>query len=119
LSLNSDINFSGDPTISGDIEIDSAAIALIDNRQAISGNITANELVTNRASIRSDVGTEASGNLQFNTAAGDNNLQDNAAALSAADASFAFGMADAEIFVRQQGSGNATMNQGVTNAASM
>ena len=34
LSLDSDIEFSGEPTISGDIEIDSAAIALIDNRQS-------------------------------------------------------------------------------------
>src|SRR5690554_2907445 len=119
LSLNSDITFSGDPTLSGDIVIDSAAIALIDNRQSNTNNAASNELVTNDASIADDVGTEASGNLQFNVAAGDNNVQDNAAALSAADASFAFGMADAEIFVNQYGAGNVTMNEGVTNSAAM
>ena len=119
LSLNSDISFSGEPTLSGDIEIDSAAIALIDNRQVNTDNLGYNELVTNDASIADDAGTEASGNLQFNVAAGDNNVQDNAAALSAADASFAFGLADAEIFVNQYGAGNSTMNYGVTNSATM
>src|SRR5690606_9392046 len=118
-SLDSDIAFSGDPTVSGDIELDSAAIALIDNRQSNTDNIGLNNLVTNDASIDGDAGTEASGNLQFNVAAGDNNVQDNAAALSAADASFAFGLADAEIFVNQLGAGNTTVNSGVTNSATM
>ncbi len=119
LSLSSDINFSGNPTISGDIVLDSAAIAVIDNRQSSSDNLGLNDMVTNDAAIEDDVGSEASGNLAFNVAAGDNNVQDNAAALSAADASFAFGMADAEIFVNQSGTGNLTMNRGVTNDASI
>ncbi|NZA25011.1 adhesin [Luteimonas sp. SJ-92] len=117
LSLSSDIAFTGDPTLSGDIEIDSAAIAVVDNRQSITGNLGLNDMLTNDASIGDDVGSDASGNLAFNVAAGDNNAQDNAAALSAADASFAFGLADAEIFVNQYGAGNETMNMGVTNAA--
>ncbi|WP_101926929.1 MULTISPECIES: adhesin [Luteimonas] len=119
LSLSSDISFSGDPTISGDIDLDSAAIAVIDNRQSVSGNLGLNDKLDNDASIADDVGSEASGNLLFNVAAGDNNVQDNAAALSAADAGFAFGLADAEVFVNQAGSGNVTMNEGVTNSASM
>lgn len=119
LRLSSDINFSGDPTISGDIDLDSAAIAVIDNRQSISNNLTGNSLVTNSASIADDVGAGASGNLGFNVVAGDNNAQDNAASLSAADASFSFGMADAEVFVNQAGFGNTTMNSGVTNAAGL
>lgn len=119
LSLDSDIAFSGDPTLSGEIEIDSAAIALIDNRQSNTSNIGINDLVTNDAAIDGDAGSEASGNLQFNVAAGDNNVQDNAAALSAADASFAFGLADAEIFVNQYGAANVTSNVGVTNSAAM
>lgn len=119
LRLSSDINFSGDPTISGDIDLDSAAIAVIDNRQSISNNLTGNSLVTNSASIADDVGAGASGNLGFNVVAGDNNAQDNAASLSAADASFSFGMADAEVFVNQAGFGNTTMNSGVTNAAAL
>lgn len=119
ISLNSDITFSGDPTISGDIELDSAAIALVDNRQSNTENIGLNNMLTNEASASDDVGNAASGNLQFNIAAGDNNVQDNAAALAAADAGFSFGLADAEIFVNQYGAGNTTVNEGVTNSAAV
>lgn len=117
IRLSSDVNFSGDPTITGNIDLDSAAIALIDNRQSVSNNHARNGLLDNTATIGDDVGSEASGNLGFNVAAGDNNTQDNAAALSAADASFSFGMADAEVFVNQAGMNNMTWNHGVTNAA--
>jgi len=119
LSLSSDIAFSGDPTISGDIELDSAAIAVVDNRQSNSGNVGLNDMLTNDASAGDDTASGASGNLQFNIAAGDNNVQDNAAALAAADAGFSFGLADAEIFVNQYGSGNTTVNEGVTNSAAV
>ncbi|WP_312684684.1 adhesin [Stenotrophomonas chelatiphaga] len=119
LRLSSDINFSGDPEITGDIDLDSAAIAVIDNRQSISDNEASNELLDNTASISDDVASGASGNLGFNVAAGDNNAQDNAASLSAADASFSFGMADAEVFVHQAVGGNTTLNEGVTNAAGL
>lgn len=119
LSLSSDIAFSGDPTITGSIDLDSAAIAVIDNRQSVSGNTGLNNVLENTASISDDVGSDASGNLLFNVAAGDNNVQDNAAALSAADAGFAFGLADAEVFVNQSGSQNMTMNRGVTNDAGL
>ncbi|NLG58781.1 MAG: adhesin [Gammaproteobacteria bacterium] len=117
LSLSSDISFSGEPTISGDIELDSAAIAVVDNRQSNTANIGLNDMLTNDASAGDDTASGASGNLQFNIAAGDNNVQDNAAALAAADADFSFGLADAEIFVNQYGSGNTTVNEGVTNSA--
>lgn len=117
LSLTSDIDITGSPTVSGDIQVDSAAIAVIDNRQSVSGNVGENDGLDNTSSIKNHVGSDASGNIGMNVAAGDNNAQDNAAALSAADASFSFGMADAEVFVNQNGSGNGTMNAGVTNAA--
>ncbi len=55
----------------------------------------------------------------MNIGSGDSNQQDNAAALSSADASFAFGMADGEVFVNQQGAFNSTMNAGVTNSATI
>ena len=119
LRLSSDISFSGDPQITGDIDLDSAAIAVIDNRQSISANEASNEMLDNTASISDDVASGASGNLGFNVAAGDNNAQDNAASLSAADASFSFGMADAEVFVHQAVGGNTTLNEGVTNAAGL
>ena len=95
------------------------AIAVIDNRQSISANEASNEMLDNTASISDDVASGASGNLGFNVAAGDNNAQDNAASLSAADASFSFGMADAEVFVHQAVGGNTTLNEGVTNAAGL
>lgn len=117
LRLSSDISFTGSPTVSGDLNIDSAAISVIDNRQSASGNLGLNSLLTNDASIGDDVASDASGNLGFNVAAGDNNIQDNAAALSATDASFAFGMADSEVFVGQTGVNNFTWNEGVTNTA--
>ncbi len=119
LSLTSDIDFTGNPTVSGDLEIDSAAIAVIDNRQSNSGNLGLNDVLTNDASIADNTATEAEGNLQFNVAAGDNNQQDNAAALSAADASFAFGLADSKVLVQQTGSSNVTKNIGNTNTASV
>lgn len=119
LSLTSDIDITGNPTVSGDLVIDSAAIAVIDNRQANGGNVGLNDELSNDASISEDTASEASGNLQFNVAAGDNNQQDNAAALSAADASFAFGLADSKVFVQQTGASNQTSNLGVTNTASI
>jgi len=119
LRLSSDISFSGDPEITGAIDLDSAAIAVIDNRQSITANEASNELLDNTATISDEVASGASGNLGFNVAAGDNNAQDNAASLSAADASFSFGMADAEVFVNQGVGGNTTMNEGVTNAAGL
>ena len=117
LSLTSDIDFTGNPTVSGDLEIDSAAIAVIDNRQSNSGNLGINDVLTNDASIGDNTATEAEGNLGFNVAAGDNNQQDNAAALSAADASFAFGLADSKVLVQQSGYSNVTKNVGQTNSA--
>lgn len=117
LRLKSDIEITGRPTVSGDIAIDSAAISLIDNRQSSSNNIGLNDNVDNEASIGDDVASDASGNLGFNVAAGDNNVQDNAAALASTDAAFAFGLADSEIFVEQSGSGNYVSNVGVTNNA--
>ncbi|AKC88283.1 hypothetical protein WQ53_07995 [Pseudoxanthomonas suwonensis] len=119
LSLTSSINFSGNPTVSGDLEIDSAAIAVIDNRQTNTGNLGLNDTLTNSATISGNTATEGEGNLQFNVAAGDNNQQDNAAALSAADASFAFGLADSKVFVQQTGAANVTKNLGQTNWASV
>lgn len=119
LRLKSDIEITGSPTVSGDIAIDSAAISIIDNRQSSSDNLGLNENLSNDASIADDVASNASGNLGFNAAAGDNNVQDNAAALASTDAAFAFGMADSEIFVNQAGSGNLTLNEGVTNSANI
>lgn len=119
LSVSSDIDFTGDIALTGDIDLDSAAIAVVDGRQTIAGNTGNNDMLANDAQMADDAASGASGNLGFNVAAGDNNAQDNAAALSAADASFAFGMADAEIFNSQIGGNNLTNNESVTNDANI
>jgi hypothetical protein len=119
LQVGADVQFRGRPTVSGDLEVDSAAIAIIDNRQSITDNEGDNQLLENNSSISENVAQDASGNLGFNTAAGDNNAQDNAASLSAADASFTFGMSDAQVYVNQYGAGNTTTNEGVVNNSSL
>lgn len=119
VKLETDIDVSGDPRVRGHIDIDSAAIAIVDNAQSNGGNSGTNENLSNSASAADNVAQGAQGNIGVNIGAGDNNQQDNAAALSATDASFAFGMADAEVFVNQQGAYNDTMNVGVTNAAGL
>ncbi|BFI97119.1 MAG: hypothetical protein RSP_26290 [Rhodanobacter sp.] len=117
IHLSTDVRISGDPMVTGTINTDSAAIAVIDNQQSVSSNAASNTALNNNSSISDNVANNASGNIGMNVAAGDNNAQDNAAALSATDASFAFGMADGEVFVNQAGMGNATMNSGVNNTA--
>lgn len=117
IAVSTDVSISGDPSLDGSIRTDSAAIAVVDNRQTVAGNVSANDKLSNTSSIDGKTAGKASGNIGMNVAAGDNNAQDNAAALSATDASFAFGMADAEVFVNQTGNQNATINQGVTNSA--
>ncbi|PJJ97405.1 adhesin [Lysobacteraceae bacterium NML91-0213] len=119
LSLDSDISFNGDIELTGELEVDSAAIAVVDGRQTVVDNEGNNDMLANDASMSDEAASGASGNLGFNVAAGDNNVQDNAAALSAADAAFSFGMSDAEIFNNQIGANNATNNEGVTNDASL
>ncbi|MFA6228958.1 MAG: adhesin [Rhodanobacter sp.] len=119
LKLQTDVSLTGDPTVSGNINIDSAAIAIVRDTQTNTYNTVDNGMVTNDASAADNVAANIAGNVGMNIAAGDNNQQDNAAALSAADASFAFGMADAEVFVDQSGTLNYTDNLGTTNAASL
>lgn len=119
LSLLTDVSITGNPTVSGTINTDSAAIAVVDNRQHNVGNNGENYLLANDASIADDAAQNAQGNIGLNVAAGDNNQQHNAAALAAADASFAFTMADSEIFVEQVNAANTTGNYGQTNTANL
>ena len=119
LSLLTDISITGAPTVSGSIQTDSAAIAVVDNRQHNVANNGENYLLANDASIADDAAQNAQGNIGLNVAAGDNNQQHNAAALAAADASFAFTMADSEVFVEQLNASNTTGNFGQTNTANL
>ncbi|KAA0069456.1 adhesin [Rhodanobacter sp. T12-5] len=119
VELSTDISLKGDPRVQGNIDINAAAIAIVDNKQSNAVNEGDNTNLTNNASASGNVAGNASGNIGVNIGSGDNNQQDNAAALSAADASFAFGMADGEVFVNQQGLFNDTVNAGVTNSATV
>jgi hypothetical protein len=98
---------------------DSAAVASVDNSQSVTGNVAANDKLKNSSSISDRTAAQASGNIGMNVAAGDNNAQDNAAALAATDADFAFGLADSEISIGQSGTANLTVNEGVKNDASV
>jgi hypothetical protein len=140
VSLSSNINISGDPYVSGNIDVNAAAVALSNSTQSSSNNsVTNNAGVVNDSTITGDVGNMASGNVGVNQAAGDLNAQGNSAAIAAAgssssstgDAAFTFGcdwggcggdpgssaggMADAETFAHQSLSGAHTDNQGTTN----
>ena len=119
VKLHSDISISGDVRVRGTIPVESAAIAIINNTQTNSDNVGENGLLSNDAAATDGTAGNASGNIGVNIAAGDNNQQDNAAALSAADASFTFGLADAEVFVNQSDTANGTLNLGTANSASI
>lgn len=119
IELSSHVHLFGWVWLSGNINVDSAAISLIDNTQANGDNYVENWMVTNDSSVGDSAASDSSGNIGVNVATGDNNQQDNAAALSAADASFTFGMADAEVFVNQAGLENQTYNAATTNMATV
>lgn len=85
--------------------------------QNIGGNTVSNNALKNDAYLGDKVGSGASGNIGMNVAAGDTNVQDNAAALASVDASFVFGQSGANVAVSQVNGGNTTMNHGVQNNA--
>lgn len=149
VSLSSNININGDPSVSGAIAINSAAIALENGTQATDHNVVINAAGTsNNSSISGNVGEKSSGNVGANVAAGDDNSQANAAALassvsgsssssggvtpdcgggcggggggkSGGGSSSAGAMADAEAFADQSVTFNKTANFGTDNDASI
>ncbi|RRQ20247.1 adhesin [Guyparkeria sp. SCN-R1] len=102
-----------------DIAINASAGASAHDRQIIHSNEVQNKKLTNNASIGDNVGNGASGNIGMNVAAGDTNVQDNAAALAAVDAGFVFGESYASVDVDQSNLVNTTRNSGVMNNASI
>ncbi len=119
ISLEQDVEIKGNVRVSGNINIDASSTAIVDDKQINGGNNVHNNEVTNSATVNGDALNNASGNIGLNVTAGDNNQQANAAAFSAADASFVFGSSDAEIFATQAVVGNHTNYLGNTNAASL
>lgn len=124
LELSKDITINGGVIVNGTLVPDSSAVAVIDNKQFNSGNSAGqsesqNLMLTNTATSGGDMLSGSAGNLGVNMNSGDNNMQDNAAALASADSSFVFGLVDAEVFVRQAAEQNTTVNQSVDNTASI
>jgi hypothetical protein len=72
------------------------------------GNKTINLPANNSASVSNNVANSASGNIGMNAAAGDGNVQRNAAALSSGDNNLAI----ATISSSQKNAGNFTLNKG-------
>ncbi|MDP3745078.1 MAG: hypothetical protein Q8Q76_12185 [Methylotenera sp.] len=119
ISFEQDIEVKGRVYVGGFAYVDASSTAIVDDKQINGGNNVLNNEVTNAATVNGDALNNASGNIGVNVTAGDNNQQANAAAFSAADASFVFGSSDAEIFATQAVVGNTTNYQGNTNAATL
>ena len=118
------VDLSGEVDITGTIEVNSAALAIADDKQLILDNWVDNLAVENETNVG---GTEAGqeltfeGNTQLNAATGDDNAQGNDLAIAVANNDFSqvFGSADAEAFVFQNGEGNLANNIGVQNEATV
>lgn len=101
----------------------SSAAATIDDTQVSRDNSILNQGTENNGSVNDSLGG-ASGNVGVNVAAGNNNQQANAAAISTADALFVFGFpgsasADATINVTQRSRDNVVTNYSTPNNASL
>jgi hypothetical protein len=119
ISVKQDVEQKGRVNVTGQIYIDASSMAVVNDAQSTSHNQVDNNLVTNDATISGNALNAAKGNIGLNVSSGDNNQQANAAALSAADASFVFGSSDAEVFANQSASSNHTTNLANTNAATL
>ncbi|GGK84514.1 hypothetical protein [Amphritea balenae] len=111
------VEYKGDVAIDGRIRVNSLGMSVIDQEQDSDGNLTINDRVDNNATLDGNALRDSKGNMGINVSAGDHNVQSNAAALSAADASFVFGSADAEIFMDQNAEDNVAFNWGTINNA--
>lgn len=119
VNVEKDLKYKGVVRISGQIEANGLGMAVVENNQSSSGNMTDNSYHDNDSSIGENAFSEATGNIGVNVAAGDNNVQANSAALASIDADFAFGSGDAEVFSQQSSVYNGVYNYGSTNTASV
>lgn len=113
------VDTTGEISVTGLLNIDSSTTAVANDSQVSYQNRVDNEESTNSAILSGNVVSKGAGNIGINVVAGDNNQQANAAAISAADASFVFGATDAEAFAYQHTEHNSTINRGQTNLASL
>lgn len=100
-----------------DLNLTSKAEAVVDDKQLGTTNTVTNYAHDNDASIGGTAGGGATGNIGVNTAAGDNNMQDNAAAVAAADAYFVFGSAESRAMTTQLSTNNVATSVGSNNRA--
>lgn len=105
--------------ITADIPVTSKSQAVVDDKQLNSGNRVRNTAHNNNSGVGDTAGNGATGNIGVNTAAGDNNMQDNAAAISAADAYFVFGAAESRSMTTQISSDNVAQSEGSNNTAAV
>lgn len=100
-----------------DLNLTSKAQAVVDDKQLGTTNTVTNYAHDNEASIGGTAGGGAHGNIGVNTAAGDNNMQDNAASIAAADAYFVFGAAESRAMTTQLSTQNVAVSVGSNNRA--
>ena len=99
------------------LTVDGLASAVIDDKQILKWNHVDNIESTNQAEVTDNALEGAKGNIAVNVAAGDNNAQDNLAAITVSEQEKS--MADAEIFKLQMSIQNGTLNKGNTNTATL
>ncbi len=111
------VDVEGDVIVSGNIPVGSSSAALVSQNQNNNHNDVENEIVDNNAVANGSALSGASGNIGLNITAGDNNFQDNSAALSQVDAAFVF--ANAETIANQNAEFNTVSNHGTNNSAGL
>lgn len=116
-NIKRDVDIEGEVTVSGNIPVGSSSAALVSQNQNNNHNDVENSIVDNNAVANGNAMSGGSGNIGLNITAGDNNFQDNSAALSKVDAAFVF--ADAETIANQNAEFNTVSNHGTNNTAGL
>lgn len=106
------------PTLEQVLQISAGAGALVIDSQNSADNAVLNQGTKNGAAVDNSL-NGSNGNMGANTAAGDGNQQDNAAALATADEHFIFGSAVAASSATQVNNGNTVANFSNTNTATL
>ncbi len=99
LSTYKEVELSGTVEVVGKVLVNSNATAVVDNKQLNYDNYVDMPDPDFTASTGDITGN--AGNLGVNVTAGENNQQDNAAAIATSDQSFVLGSTDAETFTNQ------------------
>lgn len=109
VDVTKDLDFIGTVVVSGNVDVNQSAMAVVDNKQVLDDNTVtltpgAQEPYQNDVTLTETVLQGATGNIGVNLAAGDNNAQDNATAIAAIFGSA--GSVDAEDFSMQKAVNN-------------